>query len=84
MKRLLRLLRIASIGLRFGLHEFVPPGRVRWLLALAGTKRSEPRGERLRGALEALAAQARPRSARRSVRSGEATRQRSSSVVVRS
>ena len=54
MKRLLRLLRIASIGLRFGLHEFVPPGRVRWLLALAGTKRSEPRGERLRGALEVL------------------------------
>ncbi|MEI6724555.1 MAG: ubiquinone biosynthesis regulatory protein kinase UbiB, partial [Betaproteobacteria bacterium] len=54
MKRLLRLLRIAAVALRFGLHEFVPPGRVRWLLALAGTKRSEPRGERLRGALEAL------------------------------
>ena len=54
MSRLLRLLRIASIGLRFGLHDFVPPGRVRWLLALAGSQRGEPRGERLRRALEAL------------------------------
>jgi len=54
MNRLLRLLRIVSVALRFGLHEFVPPGRVRWLLALAGTQRGEPRGERLRGALEAL------------------------------
>ena len=44
MKRLLRLLRIASVALRFGLHEFLPPGRVRWLLALVGARRSEPRG----------------------------------------
>ncbi len=54
MSRLLRLLRIASVGLRFGLHEFAPPGRVRWLLALLGARRDEPRGARLRGALEAL------------------------------
>ncbi len=54
MNQFLRLLRIVSVALRFGLYEFVPPGRVRWLLALASTERSEPRGERLRGALEAL------------------------------
>lgn len=54
MKRLSRLLRICSVSLRFGLHEFVPQGRVRRILALVGARRSEPRGERLRGALEAL------------------------------
>ena len=52
--RILRLLRIASIGLRFGLHEFLAPGRLRRLLALAASQRSEPRAVRLRGALEAL------------------------------
>jgi ubiquinone biosynthesis protein len=54
MNRLLRLLRIASVALRFGLHEFLPPGRVRWVLALAASRRDEPRAARLRGALEAL------------------------------
>ncbi|MBS0335892.1 MAG: ubiquinone biosynthesis regulatory protein kinase UbiB [Proteobacteria bacterium] len=54
MNRFLRLLRIAQVGLRFALHEFLPPGRVRWALALASHRRSEPRAERLRGALEAL------------------------------
>ena len=54
MNRLLRLLRIFSVGLRFGLHEFIPPGRVRRLMALAGGTHSGARGARLRGALEAL------------------------------
>ena len=47
MRRLVRLARILTVGLRFGLHEFVPP--------LSGTARSSPsRGARLRRALEAL------------------------------
>ena len=54
MRRLLRLLRIVLVGLRFGLQEFLPPGRVRGLIALAAAHRSEPRGARLRGALEEL------------------------------
>ena len=54
MNRILRLLRILSVGLRFGLHEFIPPGRVRRLMALTGGHHSEPRAVRLRGALEEL------------------------------
>ena len=47
MRRLVRLARILTVGLRFGLHEFVPP--------LSGTARSSPsRSARLRRALEAL------------------------------
>ena len=54
MSRVLRLLRIVSIGLRFGLHEYIPPGRLRWLVAHAARRSSESRAARLRGALEAL------------------------------
>jgi ubiquinone biosynthesis protein len=54
VRRLVRLLRIIMIALRYGLHDYVPAGRVRWLLAVAGTRRKEPRGMRLRNALEEL------------------------------
>ena len=54
MNRLLRLLRILSVGLRFGLYEFIPRGRTQRLMAMAGGRSSEPRAVRLRGALEAL------------------------------
>ncbi len=54
MNRFLRLLRILSVALRFGLHEFIPPGRVRSLLALGAGAQTAPRGVRLRGALEAF------------------------------
>ena len=53
MRRLARLLRILRVGLRFGLHEFVPRlssnSFLSWFL-----KRGEPRGQRLREALETL------------------------------
>ncbi len=54
MNRLLRLLRILSVGLRFGLHEYIPRGRIRGVMALFAGRRSEPRAVRLRGALEEL------------------------------
>ncbi len=54
MNRLLRLLRILSVGLRFGLYEFIPRGRTHRLMAMAGGRSSEPRAVRLREALEAL------------------------------
>ena len=54
MNRLLRLLRILSVGLRFGLYEFIPRGRTQRLMAMASGRSSEPRAVRLRGALEAL------------------------------
>ena len=53
MARLARLARILAVGLRFGLHEFVPglPGRsLLWIFS----DRRKPRGERLREALETL------------------------------
>jgi ubiquinone biosynthesis protein len=50
--RLARLLRIFAIGLRFGLHEFIP-SRSR-LVRLIALRRHEPRGQRLREALEKL------------------------------
>ncbi|HEV3007849.1 MAG TPA: ubiquinone biosynthesis regulatory protein kinase UbiB [Burkholderiales bacterium] len=54
MNRLLRLARIFAVGLRFGLHEFVPRySRNLFVRALAGRTR-EPRGQRLREALETL------------------------------
>ena len=54
MIRLARLVRIFAVGLRFGLHEFVPrlSGNV-VVRAFAGHK-GEPRGQRLREALETL------------------------------
>ncbi|HZQ74049.1 MAG TPA: ubiquinone biosynthesis regulatory protein kinase UbiB [Burkholderiales bacterium] len=54
MARLLRLLRIFAIGLRFGLHEFVPPLAGNRLLGALAGHRGEPRGQRLREALETL------------------------------
>ncbi|MFL6573959.1 MAG: ubiquinone biosynthesis regulatory protein kinase UbiB [Burkholderiales bacterium] len=54
MRRLARLLRIFWIGLRFGLHEFVPGYSKRPLLRVFAGRRSEPRGRRLREALETL------------------------------
>ena len=53
MARLARLARIFSVGLRFGLHEFVPRFADSKLL-FAFTDRRRPRGERLRRALETL------------------------------
>ena len=54
MRNLLRVLRILWVGLRFGLHEFIPPlagnRLVGWLAGRAG----EPRAQRLREALETL------------------------------
>src|SRR4051812_39370793 len=54
LARLSRLARILAIVLRFGLHEFIPrfPGHF-FFDAFAGHK-GEPRGQRLREALEAL------------------------------
>jgi ubiquinone biosynthesis protein len=52
--RLARLLRIFAIGLRFGLHEFVPRYSRSWIVRLLARRRHEPRGQRLREALETL------------------------------
>ena len=54
MARLARLLRIFLIGLRFGLHEYVPKYSGNWLLRLLARRQHEPRGQRLREALETL------------------------------
>ena len=54
MARLARLLRIFAIGLRFGLHEFVPKYAKNPFLRLAARRTGEPRGQRLREALETL------------------------------
>jgi ubiquinone biosynthesis protein len=54
LARVTRLARIVAIGLRFGLHEFVPRfSRNLLVRAFAGHK-GEPRGQRLREALETL------------------------------
>ena len=54
MVRLARLLRIFAIGLRYGLHEFVPRYSRSWIVRLLARRRHEPRGQRLREALETL------------------------------
>jgi ubiquinone biosynthesis protein len=54
LARLARLLRIFAIGLRFGLHEFVPKYAKNPFLRLAARRTGEPRGKRLREALETL------------------------------
>ena len=54
LARLARLLRIFAIGLRFGLHEFVPRYSRRWIVRLFARRQDEPRGQRLREALETL------------------------------
>jgi ubiquinone biosynthesis protein len=54
LARLARLLRIFRIGLRFGLIEFVPRFSGSALIGLLARRRDEPRGQRLREALETL------------------------------
>jgi ubiquinone biosynthesis protein len=54
LKRLLRLARIFAVGLRFGLHEFVPRFSRNWLIRLLARRTDEPRAQRLREALETL------------------------------
>src|SRR4051812_643916 len=54
LSRLLRLARIIAVGRRFGLHEFIPPLASSWLAGLLCARVDEPRGQRLREALEAL------------------------------
>jgi ubiquinone biosynthesis protein len=52
--RLLRVVRIFAVTVRYGLHEFIPsmPGEL--VLRLFAGHRDEPRGQRLREALEQL------------------------------
>jgi ubiquinone biosynthesis protein len=54
LARLARLLRIFLIGLRFGLHEYVPKYSRNWIFRFLARRRHEPRGQRLREALETL------------------------------
>ncbi|MGA8004749.1 MAG: ubiquinone biosynthesis regulatory protein kinase UbiB [Burkholderiales bacterium] len=54
MSRLIRLLRIISIGLRFGLHELVPRFEHNRMVALFARSDAGPRAVRLRRALETL------------------------------
>jgi ubiquinone biosynthesis protein len=54
VRRLLRLLRILVIALRYGLHEFIPPLAQSRLLAAFCRERTQPAALRLRLALEAL------------------------------
>jgi ubiquinone biosynthesis protein len=49
-----RLARILSVGLRFGLHEFVPRFRRNIAVRALAGRTHEPRGQRLRKALETL------------------------------
>jgi ubiquinone biosynthesis protein len=49
-----RLARIVAVGLRFGLHEFVPRLSSNILVGALAGHRGEPRGQRLREALETL------------------------------
>ncbi|HUJ87879.1 MAG TPA: ubiquinone biosynthesis regulatory protein kinase UbiB [Burkholderiales bacterium] len=54
MSRLLRLLRIISIGLRFGLYQLVPRFEHNRVIALFARSDAGPRAVRLRRALETL------------------------------
>ncbi len=54
MARLLRLARILTVVLRFGLHEFIPGLPGGFVFRLFAGHRGEPRAQRLREALEAL------------------------------
>ncbi len=54
MTRVGRLARILAIGLRFGLHEFVPRLARNPLLKIVSGRAGEPRARRLREALETL------------------------------
>ncbi len=50
----MRLLRVFAVGLRFGLHEFIPRFARNPLVRLAARRTDRPRAERLREALETL------------------------------
>ena len=54
MARLARLARIVAIGLRFGLFEFFPGLSGNLFLSIFFFRKNEPRGQRLREALETL------------------------------
>jgi ubiquinone biosynthesis protein len=54
VRRLVRLARILTVGLRFGLHEFVPPLSESRALRALRARPPAARGARLRSALEAL------------------------------
>ena len=54
MARLARLARIVAIGLRFGLFEFFPGLSGNPFLSIFFFRKNEPRGQRLREALETL------------------------------
>jgi ubiquinone biosynthesis protein len=54
LRRLARLLRIIAVGLRFGLHEFIPRFADNFFVRLAARRKNEPRAQRLREALETL------------------------------
>ncbi|HXM81002.1 MAG TPA: ubiquinone biosynthesis regulatory protein kinase UbiB [Burkholderiales bacterium] len=54
MARLARLLRIFAVGLRFGLHEFIPRFSRNPFVRLVARRTGEPRAQRLREALETL------------------------------
>jgi ubiquinone biosynthesis protein len=54
LTRVGRLARILAIGLRFGLHEFVPRLSRNIVARVLAGRTHEPRGQRLREALEAL------------------------------
>ncbi len=54
MRRLSRLARILSVGLRFGLHEFIPRLSGNPFFLFFSSRKKEPRGQRLREALETL------------------------------
>src|SRR5919109_4285505 len=52
--RLFRLIRIFAITVRYGLHEFIPSLPGDFVLRVLAGSRAEPRGQRLREALERL------------------------------
>jgi ubiquinone biosynthesis protein len=54
LARFARLARILAVGLRFGLHEFVPRLERNRLVRLLAGRAGEPRAQRLREALETL------------------------------
>ncbi len=54
MLRLIRLVRIFAIAVGYGLHEFMPPMPGDFVLRFLAGRRGDPRGQRLREALERL------------------------------
>jgi len=52
--RLFRLVRIFAITVQYGLHEFIPSMPGDFILRLLAGEKDEPRGQRLREALETL------------------------------